>query len=128
MKHLANTIDILLGCGVRRATKYVSPTHVIVAHRITYGGTKPRKDAAAIDIRLKIGKPNYHERDFIKDCIKAGVPFPVRKVQLVHFREKAKKTYRQLRTEAKQKRAAARRARAALQPEAEKFGRTWTAH
>lgn len=39
---------------------------------------------------LKIGKPNYLERDFVKMCKKAGEPLPVKKVQIKHYPKKKK--------------------------------------
>ncbi len=85
MKHIEAVVMALLNSEARRATKFVSPTEVIRAHRITFGGKLDRRNKA-IDIRLKIGKPNFHERKFIKDCIKAGESFPVRKILLSRFR------------------------------------------
>lgn len=89
-EYVEQVVAALLKFELRRATKFVSPTRVVNAHRITYGGRIDRRDKS-IDIRLKIGKPNFHERQFIKDCIAAGVPFPVRKIRFSHFRVKRKK-------------------------------------
>lgn len=89
MQYLDQVVDALLENNLRRATKFVSPTKVINAHRIVYGNPKTKKvdrRLAVIDIRLKIGAPNFHERKFIKDCIKAGEPFPVKKIKFVRFR------------------------------------------
>lgn len=72
---------------VQKATKYVSEKEVITATRIG----KKRKGSRSIDIHLKIGKPNFLERKFIKDCKKAGVSFPVKKIQLKHYPKKKKK-------------------------------------
>lgn len=89
-KYVDKVVEALLKFELRRATKFVSPTHVVTAHRITYGGRIDRRDKS-IDIRLKIGKPNFHERKIIKDCIAAGEPFPVRKIRFAHFRPRPKK-------------------------------------
>ena len=59
---------------------------VVRAHRVSYDG-KP-DIYGALDLRIKIGKPNYHERKFIADCNAADEPFPVRKVQLAYFRKR----------------------------------------
>ena len=64
--------------GSKRATKYISPALTLKATR----RHKPRRGERAVEVLLTIGKPNYAERQFIADCKKAGVPFPVRKVQL----------------------------------------------
>lgn len=66
----------------RRATLYVSPDYVISAclqH-------KPSKRATRQTIVLKIGQPNFRERLFVKACLKAGEPFPVKKVQLKFYK------------------------------------------
>lgn len=63
---------------LRRATLIVSPkfTLKITRHR-------------PVDLReknetyiLTLGRPNYVERIFIKDCIAAGEPFPIKKALL----------------------------------------------
>ena len=64
--------------GYRKATVYVSERHVVsVCHRL-----KPRSRDSRGEFVLKIGRPNFREALFIKQCKIAGVPFPVRKVQL----------------------------------------------
>ncbi len=75
------------------ATQYVSPKLTIRATRITTRGKsgKKRVDNNVIDIRFHMGRPNYRERKFIKDCIKAGVKFPVKKIQLKFLPAKKKK-------------------------------------
>jgi hypothetical protein len=75
---IGDTVAALINANARRATFYQSPKAVITATR----RFKPYKRANSIDICLKIGKPNYRERQFIKMCLKAREPFPVRKVQL----------------------------------------------
>lgn len=67
--------------GAIRATKYLSPKCVVSAQRVLFNRKMPRVGSNT-DIRLKVGRPNYAERKFIKDCIKAEVAFPVSKVQL----------------------------------------------
>ena len=64
--------------GVRRATKYISPTCTVKATR----QHKPDGRKRSVTIILTIGAPNYAERAFIAACKKAGETFPVRKVQL----------------------------------------------
>ena len=74
-------IDALLSVHVpptRRATLYVAPDYVITASL----RHKPRKRDRSHEIVLKIGRPNFRERAFVKACQKAGEPFPVKKVQL----------------------------------------------
>ena len=61
-----------------RAVKYVSPTQVVRATQILLR----KKIRRGVEIRLQVSRPNYREVRFIRDCKKAGVPFPVRKIQL----------------------------------------------
>lgn len=82
--HVRNVVLSLLGNDVRRATKYVSPTMVIRASRRLDFKKKDRMPDKRenISIVITIGKPNYLERDFIKDCKKAGEKFPVQGIIL----------------------------------------------
>lgn len=78
MQHVKTVVRELLANSAVKATKYVSPTMTVKATR--HG--RPRRNEKKITMVLTIGRPNYAERRFIKDCRKAGEPFPVRKVQL----------------------------------------------
>lgn len=64
--------------NVRKATVYVSPNFVAKATR----QRKPDGRMGGETYLVTVGKPAYLERRFIKKCLKAGVPFPVKKVQL----------------------------------------------
>ena len=66
---------------VRKVTHYHSPVETVKA---TATGRR-RVGERQVSILVTIGKPNYAERKFIKLCQKAGVPFPVRKVQLKYW-------------------------------------------
>lgn len=70
-------IESLINTNAKTATKFVSPKEII---RATIHG-KHRK-GSNYEIVLTIGRPNYAERKFIKDCKKAGEPFPIKRVQL----------------------------------------------
>lgn len=80
-------VNELIWSGAFKATKYLSPNQIIRATRLTYKGRIDKRDPN-IDIRLKLGRPNYAERQFIKDCKKSGVLFPVKRVQLKFFPKK----------------------------------------
>ena len=67
-----------------KATVFQHPELTVVATRVF----KPRKNERQIDIRLTIGKPNFRNAKFVKDCLAAGEPFPVRKVQLEYWPKK----------------------------------------
>ncbi len=82
---LGRVIDTLLGQKALKATYYISPNLIVRAVRKTYkNGTAKRHilRSANTEVMLTIGKPNYREREFIKDCQKAGESFPVKKIQL----------------------------------------------
>lgn len=64
--------------GAKKATKYYSTNEVVKA---TYHGKRYAR-ARAHHVVVTIGKPNYAEREFIKKAIRAGEPFPIKKVQL----------------------------------------------
>lgn len=85
-KDIGNVIEVLLTLEAKRATKYLSPDFVISAQRKSWGGKINRKDRT-IELVVKIGKPNYTERVFIKMCKKAKEPFPVKKVQVKFFKK-----------------------------------------
>ena len=66
---------------LRKVTKYISPklTVKVTRRKFRRGGTDHNTYLTTF------GAPNYVERLFIKDCVKSGVPFPVRRVQLKFF-------------------------------------------
>ena len=72
---------ILADPTIKTATKYLSPKLTI---RVTRFGKIKRKDARN-DFRVQYGRPNYTAAKFIKLCIKAGEPFPIKKVQLKYY-------------------------------------------
>jgi len=85
MNNYNKVIETLISQKAIKATQFISPKEIIRAVRKSYkfSGTRklPRKDQN-IEITLTIGKPNYVEREFIKKCIKAKEPFPIKKIQL----------------------------------------------
>jgi hypothetical protein len=76
---------ILTDKTLHKVTKYYSK-HLVVS--ATFRATKREKKrgrqdgrSTRIEIVFKVGGPNYAQHKFIKQCIKAGVKFPVRKIQ-----------------------------------------------
>lgn len=69
--------------NVRQATVFRSPTLTVRATRRWKHGRDFHNE-----IMLTIGRPNFAEREFIRDCQKAGEPFPVRKIQLKFYKTK----------------------------------------
>jgi hypothetical protein len=77
-KYAGELVDtIILMDGVERATKYLSPTMVMRAHRLPVPDRK--KSAAMVVV---VCPPDKEERRFIRQCQKAGEPFPVKRIQL----------------------------------------------
>ena len=68
-----------------KSTKYITPKFVIKAKRKLFNNKICI--SGNIEIVLTIGKPNYKERQFIKECIKSKEPFPIKKIQLKHIKD-----------------------------------------
>lgn len=63
------------------ATKYISNNLIARLVRKRTNKKIDKKDLAPNFI-LTVGRPNYLERKFIKDCKKVNESFPVKKIQL----------------------------------------------
>jgi hypothetical protein len=81
---ISRAVITLIESGAKRATVFIDKNTVVSACR----RLKPNKRARSVDIVLKLGQPNYREREFIADCVKSGEPLPVRKVQLKFYPKK----------------------------------------
>lgn len=86
-KHTGRVITELMAGNVRRATAFINSTFVISAAR----RFRPRKTETRMEAVIKIGRPNFAEREFIKLCQKSGTAFPLRNVQLKFFEAKTRK-------------------------------------
>lgn len=73
--------------GIKTAVKYISEKLVVRLTRRTKYSKRNRRN----EFVLTVGQPNYLERKFVKDCKKAGEPFPVKKVQIKFYPVKKKK-------------------------------------
>lgn len=78
---ITSVVEAVLELGLRRATKFLSPDTVVSATIMH----QPRGNSRSTAIVLKLGKPNFKERAFIKSCQKAKEPFPVKKIQLKFY-------------------------------------------
>lgn len=87
-KFVGQVITQLVSSEAHSATKYLSPTEVITATRRLVRGKVDRR--RNIEIVLKLGRPNYDEREFIRNAKKAGEPFPIKRI-LLKSPPKAKK-------------------------------------
>lgn len=80
---------VAVGLAVK-AVKYLSTNQVVKATRKLYKYNNRRIDKRHdVEIVVKIGRPNYLEREFIKLCQKAHEPFPIKKVQLKLYNPKS---------------------------------------
>jgi len=85
----AKVIRALLEADAWKAVLYLSPTEVARATRRYYASNR-KPDAKRVEVLVSIGRPNFLEREFVRDCQKAGETFPIAKIQL-KFRKYAKK-------------------------------------
>jgi len=81
-----NLIETLLRANAVKTTKYLSEGLVIKATRKLYN--KKIYKSGNTEIILTIGKPNFDERKFIKQCLKAKEPFPIKKIQIKYLKGK----------------------------------------
>ena len=81
---VTRAVTCLLECvSLRQAIVYVAPNFVVKATR----QRKPTLRTRGETFLVTVGNPAYLERRFIKTCLKAGEPFPVKKVQLKSYRK-----------------------------------------
>ena len=76
----------LIESGAKTAIKYIDAKTVVKA---TWHN-KPSGRHRGETVVVTFGTPNYREREFVRRCLKAGEPFPVRKVQLINYPKKKK--------------------------------------
>ena len=81
-KEIERVVVHAIELGARRATVYLSPK-LVVNCTPRFQATKSQR---SVELVVKIGKPNFRERAFIKSCLKASEPFPVKKVQLKFYK------------------------------------------
>jgi hypothetical protein len=81
-KHVARVFNAMnKSHDIRKATLYLSPTQTIKISRQHRDRRSERHTYL-----LTVGEPNYLEKRFIASCKKAGEKFPVRKIQLKHYK------------------------------------------
>lgn len=78
---IGKVVRTLLEGQAAKVTAYLSPQLTVKASRVLFGRKIDKRDRRA-DVRLTVGVPNYAERRFIKACLAAGEPFPVKKFQV----------------------------------------------
>jgi len=80
-KIFGDLAEAILEVGAIQAVKYYTPKLRVKATRRIYAG-KIRKNERCVEILFSIGTPNYAEWKFIRQAVKAGEPFPIKKLQL----------------------------------------------
>lgn len=88
MIQIGRIVVHLIATEARSATIFQDEKSIVRATRKLVNGKVP--GFGNIEVTLTIGKPNYKERNFVKQCKKAGEPFPIKKIQL-KFPPKKKK-------------------------------------
>ena len=68
--------------NVWRATCFLDNRRVVKATRKRFHGKPYPVNARGESFILSFGRPNYREREFLKQCKRAGEPLPVKKIQL----------------------------------------------
>lgn len=89
-RYITQTIQALLDSPAHVATKYLSSTLTIRVARRRFRHAPRRRPV--IDLVVTIGRPNYAGRRFVKACLAAGEPFPVKRVQLTGSQTPTRKT------------------------------------
>lgn len=90
ISHAAEAVvsSLIVMNNLRKATKFLGPNLVV---KLTRQRKHSKRDSHRTFL-LTIGKPNFEERKFVKECKKVGEAFPVAKVQLkAHPVPRAKK-------------------------------------
>ena len=67
-KSIGKVVHAVMVLGYKRATKYVSPTLIVRAT----SRLKPRRNKRTHEMVLTIGKPNWHERQYIANFMKTN--------------------------------------------------------
>ena len=82
--YFAKVIQALITSGCNTAIQYIDAKTVVKA---TWKH-KPDGRNRSETIMLSFGAPAYREALFIKSCVKAGEPFPVKKIQFRAYPKK----------------------------------------
>jgi hypothetical protein len=81
VKDVASVIQALLSNDVKKVTRFITPNVTVTATRLQRPDRRSRGESYVVTV----GRPNYANREFIKECKAAGEPFPVRNMIFQHF-------------------------------------------
>ena len=76
-REFAKVISTLVVGDCRSVVRYLTPKLVV---RATWRH-KPRSNHTREEMVVTYGAPNYREAIFAKQAVKAGEPFPIKKIQ-----------------------------------------------
>ena len=82
--YFAKVVSALIASDCKTAIQYIDAKTVVKA---TWHN-KPSGRNRSESLVLSFGAPGFREAAFIKSCIKAGEPFPVKKIQLRAYPKK----------------------------------------
>ena len=82
--YFAKVVSTLVNSDCKTAVQYIDTKTVVKA---TWKH-KPDGRNRSETIILTFGAPGFREAAFIKSCVKAGEPFPVKKIQLRAYPKK----------------------------------------
>jgi hypothetical protein len=80
---------LLADKSIKSATYYIRENLIVRARAQTYKYRKGKRTDNRSNretFTITVGAPNYAERQFIKQLVKAGEPFPVKKMQLKYVK------------------------------------------
>ncbi len=73
---VSTAIENLLRANAWKATKFISDRVIVRATRQMYH--KKLSNVGNLEIILTFGKPNYEEREYVRQCKKVGEQFPLK--------------------------------------------------
>lgn len=94
LSYLTRMIAAMIDPKLRTATAFIAPDYTMRLSRVS---RHQRKNGRSRTFSLTLGKPNFEAQQFVKACVKAGEPFPIKKLKLrmwpVQQRKKRKKKH-----------------------------------
>ncbi len=79
-----DVVAAVLGQEAYKAVKYISPKLTVKATRqlLRANGRRIDHRDKRVTLLVTIGTPNYEEEKFIKLAVKAGEPFPIKRIHM----------------------------------------------
>lgn len=80
---IEKAVDAVLFKDTKSATIYESPRYRVTATR-----RHKSLHTRSVEVIVTLGQPNYRQREFLKQCKKAKVKFPITRPQLTFWPKK----------------------------------------